>query len=84
MRKPNTILIGPIAALAVVMAPVAARTTDSKTADPQQTSDAPASSPCHSYQQKPDGTWQELPCQEGGGAQAQTPRKPVTHSDATH
>jgi hypothetical protein len=37
-----------------------------KTSDVQNTSDEPSSSACHAYEQGPDGSWKQLPCQEEG------------------
>ena len=42
----------------------------------QKNDDKPAAPPsCHAYQQAPDGSWTQLPCQEGSGSQGQTQRK---------
>jgi hypothetical protein len=88
MRTVNATLLGSITALAILTAPVAAKTTDPKTpdpktADPQQTDQTSVSSRCVSYQQKPDGTWAALGCQEVG-APVQPQPKPVVHSNAAH
>jgi hypothetical protein len=83
MRTVNATLLGSIAALAILTAPVSAKTTDPKTADPQQTDQTSVSSRCVSYQQKPDGTWAALGCQEVG-APAQPQPKPVVHGNAAH
>jgi hypothetical protein len=83
MRKLNATLLGSIAALAILTAPLVAKTTDPKTADPQPSGETSASSPCVSYQQKPDGTWAALACQEVG-APAQPQPRPMVHSNATH
>jgi hypothetical protein len=83
MRHVNATLLGSIAALAILTAPVVAKTTDPKTADPQQTDQTSVSSRCVSYQQKPDGTWAALACQEVG-APAQPQPRPVVHSNAAH
>jgi hypothetical protein len=38
-----------------------------KAPDVPQTADEPSSSSaCHAYEQGPDGTWRQLPCQEQG------------------
>jgi hypothetical protein len=81
MRNVKATLLGSIAALAMLAAPVVAKTTDPKTADPRPTGETSASSPCVSYQQKPDGTWAALSCQEVG---AQPQARPMVHSNATH
>jgi hypothetical protein len=83
MRTVNATLLGSIAALAILTAPVIAKTTDPKAADPQQTDQTSVSSRCVSYQQKPDGTWAALACQEVGAPAQQQPR-PVVHSNAAH
>ena len=79
MRKASMMLFGSMAALAMLTAPALALTQ--KPTAPQPAEDSAKSSGCVSYQRKPDGTWQPLPCQEGGG-QAQSQR-PAVHSDAT-
>jgi hypothetical protein len=81
MRKASTFLVGSLTALALLTAPALARTSDQKATAAQPAEDGAKSSGCVSYQQKPDGTWQPLSCQEGGG-QAQS-QKPAVHSDAT-
>jgi hypothetical protein len=65
MRIAKVIFVGSAAAL-LMSAPVQA-----KSAHPQKTDDQSTSSSCHAYQQAPDGTWQQLPCQEAGGGQTQ-------------
>jgi hypothetical protein len=65
MRIAKVIFVGSVAAL-LASAPVLA-----KSAQTQKTDDQSTSSSCHAYQQAPDGTWQQLPCQEAGGAQTQ-------------
>jgi hypothetical protein len=74
MRTVSAILLGSVAALAILTAPVLAKTSDA-----QQTDEKPTSSPCHSYEQNPDGSWAQLPCQELGPP-AQTQHKPATRS----
>jgi hypothetical protein len=67
MRIVRVILVGSIAALAALAAPAQARNSDAQKAADQSTS-----SPCKAYQQAPDGTWTQLPCQElGAGSQSQ-------------
>jgi hypothetical protein len=80
MRKASTMLFGSVAALAMLTVPALAVTQ--KPTTPQPAENGAQSSGCVSYQQKSDGTWQPLPCQEGG-AQAQSQKPPVVHSDAT-
>lgn len=61
MRIANVIFVGSIAALAAFAAPALARNSDAQKPAEQSTS-----SPCNAYQQAPDGTWTQLPCQELG------------------
>lgn len=81
MRKANASWLGSIAVLAILTAPVLASTKDQKTTEPQPAGEQSVSSNCRSYQQKPDGTWAALACQEVG---APLQPRPVVHSDATH
>jgi hypothetical protein len=74
MRKVGAVL-GSLAALAIMTAPVLAK---SSTAPP--TEDKPASSQCHSLQQGPGGAWIEIPCQEVGSP---APPKPPGRSAET-
>ncbi|MEA2866128.1 MAG: hypothetical protein QOE39_843 [Bradyrhizobium sp.] len=74
MRTVSAIFVGSIAALAILTAPVLAKTSDA-----QQTDDKATSPSCHSYEQNPDGSWKPLPCQELGSP-AQPQRKPATRS----
>jgi hypothetical protein len=56
MRAVTAIFLGAIVALGA--GPSLAKTSD-KTSE--------ASSPaCHAYEQNPDGSWKQLPCQEDG------------------
>jgi uncharacterized membrane protein YebE (DUF533 family) len=72
MRIANVIFVGSVAALAALAPPVLANNSDNQKTDDKQTS-----LPCRAYQQAPDGSWQELPCQEMGGA-SQPHRKHAT------
>ena len=75
MRITHLIFTGSIAALAVLTAPVLAKNSSTPKIDDTPASSS-ASSSCHAYQQAPDGSWNPLPCQEGGGApQASTQHK---------
>ena len=70
MRIRQLIFTGSIAALAVLTAPALAKNSHAQKIDDTSASASPT---CHAYQQAPDGTWNQLPCQEGGGtSQAQT------------
>jgi hypothetical protein len=68
MRIANLTLIGSVAAMALVAAPVLAKNA----APPQKTEDQSVSASCHSYQMAADGSWSVLPCHEAG----QTEHKP--------
>ncbi|CCE03293.1 hypothetical protein [Bradyrhizobium sp. STM 3809] len=75
MRIIPMIFVGSLAALVSTAAPVLAKnsqTPNSRT--PQADAQATSSSPCRAYQQDPDGTWKELPCQ-GQGQAAAAPRR---------
>ena len=61
MRLGHAIFVATIAALLAAAVPGLA-----KNAETPKTSEQPASSSCHSYQQTSDGSWTELPCQELG------------------
>jgi hypothetical protein len=73
MRKSVAILLGSVAALAILSAPVVAKSSRAQKAD-----DKPAASECSAYEQALDGSWRPLPCQEidSGGQthQRSTPR----------
>jgi len=73
MRTSRAILLGSIAAFAVLAAPALA-----KTSNVQSTDTTPASSGCYSSEQNADGSWTQLPCQEGPAAPA--PRKSAARS----
>jgi hypothetical protein len=71
MRIAHLIFTGSIAALAVLTAPALAKNSNTQKTDDASTS--AASSPCHAYQQAPDGSWNPVSCQEvGAQPQAQT------------
>jgi hypothetical protein len=81
MRTSHAILLGSVAAFAVLTAPALAKTSNT-----QATETTPASSGCYSSQQNADGSWTERPCQELGQPSAPAPRKsaagnvePATH-----
>ncbi len=65
MQIAKMIFTGSVAAL-VMTAPVLAKNPDS-----QKTDEKSGSASCHAYQQAPDGSWTELPCQEFGNGQTQ-------------
>jgi hypothetical protein len=70
MRVANAIVLGSIVALALQTVPVTAKNSDA-----QKTEDKPASSPCRSYVQNPDGSWTQLSCQRMD-SDVQTQHKP--------
>jgi len=70
MRKASAFL-GSVAALALMTAPVLAK---SSTAPPAEDKSAP--SQCHSLQQGPGGAWIEIPCQEVGSPAPTQPKTP--------
>ena len=80
MRTSRAILLGSIAAFAVLTAPALAKTSNT-----QPTDNTSASSGCYSSQQNADGSWTQLPCQELGQP-AQPSRKSAARSveQATH
>ena len=61
MRLGHAIFVATMAALLTAAVPGLA-----KNADTPKSSEQPASSSCHSYQQTSDGSWTEVPCQELG------------------
>jgi hypothetical protein len=61
MQLAHAIFLGSMAALLTLAAPTLARNSNLP-----KTSEAPASAPCHAYQQTADGAWTQLPCQEMG------------------
>jgi hypothetical protein len=77
MRLGQAIFFGSAAALLTLAAPTLARNS-STSSHTTKTTEAPASSDCHAYQQAADGSWTQLPCQEMG-SKASTP----PHSAAT-
>ncbi len=80
MRIARLILAGStamavLAALMVLPAPALAKNPNMNS-NIQKNDDKPAAPPsCHAYQQAPDGSWTQLPCQEGSGSQGQTQHK---------
>ena len=77
MRIAHLIFTGSIAALAVLTAPALAKNSNTQKTDDAATSTA--SSPCHAYQQAPDGSWNPVACEEvGAPSQAQTQHRPVS------
>jgi hypothetical protein len=86
MRIAQLIFVGSIAALAGLTAPALAKNSNSPAnadANAQKVDDKPASAGCHAYQQAPDGSWIELPCQEAGPTSqaAMPPKSAARHPD---
>ncbi|WP_315741135.1 MULTISPECIES: hypothetical protein [unclassified Bradyrhizobium] len=74
MRISQMISVGSLAALVATAAPALAKSSQTPKPDDQATS----SLPCRAYQQAPDGTWMERPCQ-GQGASAPARQRAVTN-----
>ncbi len=74
MRKACAILVGSIAALAVLATPSLAKSANATTAEAPKAADPSAPPACQSYVQTPEGEWKPVPCQELG-AEAPTPKK---------
>jgi hypothetical protein len=66
MRTGKIVFVSSVAALAALTVPALANNSA------QKITEQPTSSPCKAYQQAPDGSWTQLPCQElGSGNQPQ-------------
>jgi hypothetical protein len=61
MRIVTAIFLAAMVALAMSAGPSLAKTSEA----PKAVGEA-SSPPCHAYEQNPDGSWKELPCQEEG------------------
>jgi hypothetical protein len=61
--------LGSLATIALMSAPVLAKNSN---APPAEEKSAP--SPCHMFQQGPDGNWIERPCEEVGAPAQPQPR----------
>lgn len=73
MRIHRLIFVGSTS-LALLVAPALA-----KNSNVQKNDDKPAApSSCQAYQQAADGSWVQLPCQEGSASQAPAQRKSAT------
>ena len=73
MRITLALAVATLAAVTAMAGPVQARHAQS-----QKTEESTTSSSCSAYQQAPDGSWTQLPCQESGGhGQPQTSHKPA-------
>jgi len=61
MRIAGLVVAGSVAAFATLVMPVVAKDIGAQKGDEK----ASASS-CHAYEQGPDGSWRQLPCEEVG------------------
>jgi hypothetical protein len=87
MQTSRAILLGSIAAFALLTAPALAKTSNTQpTSNAPSTDTTPVSSGCYSSQQNADGSWTQLPCQELGRPAPPAPRKSAARSveRATH
>ncbi|QOZ53523.1 hypothetical protein [Bradyrhizobium sp. CCBAU 53338] len=74
MRIAHFVFVGVLVASAALAAPALAKNYKAQKGEDKETS-----SSCSAYQQAPDGSWEQLPCNETGErAQPQTQHKPVT------
>jgi hypothetical protein len=71
MRFARMIFAGSLAALLGVIAPASAKKADAQ----KSTEEKSTGSSCHSYQQAPNGSWTEHPCEEVGGWTEHKPPK---------
>lgn len=79
MRIAIAIFLGLIAALVVPAAPSLAKTVEVPKAGEQTSPPA-----CYGYEQQPDGSWKQMPCEEQG-SDAQGDQKSSTRSEkASH
>jgi hypothetical protein len=78
MRIASAIVIGSLAALAVLTTPVLAKHPEAP-----QTDDKPASPTCNSYEQDANGDWKPVPCQEGPEGATQRRPQPASADNAT-
>jgi len=72
MRLGQAIFFGAAAALLTLAAPTLARNSSANSRTAKAT-EAPASASCQAYQQAPDGSWTQLPCQETGSKASDQP-----------
>jgi len=76
MQITRVIFVGSLAALVAMAAPALAKNSQIPRPDDQTGS----SSPCRAYQQAPDGSWTELPCQ----GQSAAPSAPAKQRSVTN
>jgi hypothetical protein len=79
MRIKNAIFFGSVTALAILATPSLARNSEAQKTNELPVSASPSPS-CQSYEQAPDGSWKQLPCQELGSG-AGTQHKPPARAD---
>lgn len=82
MQITRLVFIVSFAVCAAVSAPSLARNSSLNShanTNAQKLDEQPAAQGCHAYQQASDGSWVELPCQEGGP----TAQAPVRGRSAT-
>jgi hypothetical protein len=65
-----------IVILAIAAAPALARTSEFAKPDSEM-----ASTPCHAYEQNPDGSWKELSCAENGLTRTPAPARVSTRNE---
>jgi hypothetical protein len=73
MRAANATFVALLAALVFVGAPALAKNSTLQKEDEK----AAASPQCRAYEQAPDGSWQERPCEEVGGAAQMQHKSPT-------
>lgn len=79
MRKSAGVLLGSIAVLSFLSAPVLAKSSGAQKAD-----DKSAASACSAYEQAPDGSWTPLQCREiGSGGRTHRETKSPSDDDAS-
>ena len=80
LKKVSAILLGAVAAVAVLTGPSWA-----KTSDPPKSDNKPSSPACSVYQRMPDGSWGQAPCEEiNSGAPANPKTSAKGTGDAAH
>jgi hypothetical protein len=78
MRGSIAIFLAALATLAVPAAPALARTSDLPNSN-----DKPAAPACNGYEQRPDGSWKQMPCQELNSGAAADPKSPTRSAGKT-
>jgi hypothetical protein len=72
MRITPVIFVGSLAAIVATAAPALAKNSQTPGQTARADEQSASTAPCRAYQQDPDGTWKELPCQ---GQTAAAPRR---------